>query len=208
MRYLCFLIVGFILVSCSKDEVNPKPVFSNTDYFPNSTGSSWTYEGVFEGEMTVTGETKKFDGKEYSEIETIDASGSSLSYLFKSDGKYYLRGFVADVADIELLILKENESESATWKQSISANGGVSTFKYTIIEKNIEETIGSNTFQNVIIVGMQQSFTFLGTKYPLSIIVFHFAKGVGIIKIETEYDPITGLEDLNGISELVDYEIL
>jgi hypothetical protein len=60
----------------------------------------------------------------------------------------------------------------------------------------------------VIVVRMNPSFQFLGPQYEVPTMHFQFAKGVGLIQIDTEYDPITGLESLNGTSELTDFEIL
>jgi hypothetical protein len=203
--YLVTLSVLF-LASCSKDQ-DPQPAVSNTDYFPNTTGSTWTYTGIFDAEMVVTGETSEFDSEIYYEIESTNTAGSSSSYLFKNNGHYYMRGFVSDAADLNLLVLKDNVNEAATWEQTISANGLNTIFRYTLTDKNIEEVIDGTTFENVIVVRMDQSYEFLGTEFPLSTITFYFAKGVGIIKIDTQYDPSTGLESLNGISELESYEI-
>lgn len=206
-KILTLLVAVLLLSSCSSEE-DPKPVVSADDYFPNTNGSSWSYTGVFSAEMAVTGNTKKFDGRVYSEIESTNDAGTSSSYLFKSKGVYRMRGFVAGVADLDLLILKDNVSEASTWEQSITINGVNTLFTYTLTDKNISEEVNQVVYDDVIIVRMEQSYEFLGMEYPLSTITFHFAKGIGIIKIETEYDSLTGLDYLNGITEISGYVII
>ena len=204
MRNLLALLTGVILlVSCSDEELSP--IVSNADYFPNTPGSSWSYKGIFSTSMTVTGETVKLDGKSFFEIES--SNSSNPTYLSKRNGEYYLRGFVQGVGDQNLLVLKDNLGVGSTWNQSITLNGLDNIFNYTLIEKEITETINDVTYSNVIVVKMEQSFDYQGKLLPVCQIVFHFAKGVGLVKIENQYHSLTGLEALNGSSELQHYKV-
>lgn len=204
MRNLLTLLAGlFLLVSCSEE--NPAPIVSNADYFPNTPGSNWSYKGTFSSSMTVTGETVKMDGKDFFKIET--SNSSNPTYLFKRNGEYYLRGFVQGVVDQNLLVLKDNVGVGSTWNQSITLNELDNLFKYTLIEKEITETINDVTYSNIMVVKMEQSFDYQGKLLPICQIVFYFAKGVGLVKMENEYHNLTGLESLNGSSELQYYKV-
>jgi hypothetical protein len=200
LLWVAFLTLGF---SCSKDE-NKQSILSNEDYFPNTTGSTWTYDGPLESTMTVTGETKTFDGKIYSELMSEGAQ-SGESYLYKNSGKYFLRGFAG--VPVELLILKDNVNEGAEWSQDITYNGTKNTFTYTLAQKNIQEQIGTELFDNVIVVQIHQTTVAYGFEVDLADFSFHFAKGIGIIRIDTDYDEITGYDGFNGTTEIVDYTI-
>lgn len=204
MRNLLTLLASiFLLVSCSEE--NPSPIVSNADYFPNTPGSSWNYKGTFSSSMTVTGETVKLDGKNFFKIES--SNSSNPSYLFKQNGEYYLRGFVQGVVDQNLLVLKDHVDVGSTWNQHISLNGLNNIFKYTLTEKEITETINDVTYSNVIVVKMEQFFDYEDKLLPVCQITFHFAKGVGLVKMENQYHNLTGLEALNGSSELQYYKV-
>jgi hypothetical protein len=204
MKKLLLVAIVALCFSCSKDE-DKKSILSNEDYFPNTTGSSWTYDGPLEATMVVTGETKTVDGKIYSELLSEGAQ-SGESYLFKRSGEYYLRGF-AGSGDVDLLVLKDDVNEGTTWTQNISFNGTQNKFTYTLAEKNIQEEVGDETFENVIVVAVHQRTVAFGFEVDIADLTFHFAKGVGIIRIDTEYDPITGYDAFNGITEIVSYTI-
>jgi hypothetical protein len=204
MKKLLFVTLVVLSFSCSKDE-DKKTILSNEDYFPNTTGSTWTYDGPLEATMTVTGETEIFDGKTYSELISEGAQ-SGESYLFKGSGDYFLRGFAGSGA-INLLVLKDDVEEGTEWKQDITYNGTKNKFVYTLENKNIQEDVGGKTFENVIVVHVHQTTVAFGFEVDVADLTFHFAKGVGLIRIDTDYEEITGFDGFNGITEVVSYTI-
>lgn len=204
MKKLLFVAIVALSFSCSKDE-DKKTIVSNEDYFPNTTGSTWTYDGPLEATMTVTGEMKAFDGKTYSELMSEGAQ-SGESYLYKNKGEYILRGF-AGATGIDLLVLKDNVSEGTQWEQHIKFDGGTNHFTYTLAQKNVPLQVGDNTFNDVIKVQLHQSTTAFGFDVEVADMNFFFARGVGIVRIDTEYDPITGYDAFNGTTEVVSYTI-
>jgi len=201
-KILNLVVVIFLLASCSEND--PQPIVTNADYFPNTPGSNWSYEGIFSTSITLTGEKVKLDGKNYFKIES---TSSNPSYLAKGNGEYFLRGFVQGVADQNLLVLKDNVQEGSTWSQHITINKLDNTFTYSIVEKAVSKTINGITYSDIIVVKMEQSIEYQHSELPLSEVKFHFAKGVGLVKLENEYHSLTGLESLNGVSELHQYNI-
>ena len=177
---------------------------SDADYFPSTAGNKWTYEGVFSASITMTGEKVKLDGIDYFKIES---NGFNPSYLYKNNNEYFLRGFVQGVTDQNLLVLKDNIQQGSTWQQHLMVNELDNTFTYSIIAKDTTEIINDISYNEVILVKMEQSFEYQSADLPFSERTFHFAKGVGLIKLETEYHPLTGLEALNGVSELHQYNL-
>lgn len=204
MKKLLVIAVVTLSFSCSS-EGDKETILSNEDYFPNTTGTTWTYDGPFEGTMIVTGERKEFDGKIYTELMS-DGAISGASYLFKNSGDYYLRGF-GGLGDVDLLALKDDVNEGTTWTQNITYQGTKAKVTYTLSAKNITETVEGEEFENVIVVQAHVTSTALGIPLDVADLSFHFGKGVGMIKIETDYEAITGLEGFNGATELVDYTI-
>jgi hypothetical protein len=81
------------------------------------------------------------------------------------------------------------------------------TFTYSIVEKGVSITVGGFTFSDIIVVKMEQAIEYQNSVLPLSEVKFYFAKGVGLVKLENEYHSLTGLESLNGVSELHQYNI-
>ncbi|HEX5169652.1 MAG TPA: hypothetical protein VFW11_10800 [Cyclobacteriaceae bacterium] len=201
MRKLLVIAACLFFASCSDD---PTPDFSRADYFPNTPGSSWSYQGVFSVLMTVTGETVKLDGKNYVKISS---DTSTPTYLFKKNGEYYLRGFVQGATDQNLLVLKDNVGTGSRWNQQIKINKLDNAFDYTLMEKNTRETVNGITYSDVIVVKMEQSIKYGHEMLPVCEMVFHFAKGVGLVKMETQYDNLTGLDVLNGSTELEYYSV-
>ncbi|WP_133259528.1 hypothetical protein [Pseudochryseolinea flava] len=204
MKKLWFMILLALSFACSKDE-SKESIVSRDDYFPNTPGTTWTYDGPLEGTMVVTSERKTFGDKVYSEL-VQEGAQSGASYLNKGSGDYYLRGF-AGLGEIDLLVLKDDVDEGATWDQNITYQGTSAKVYYTLSQKNIEETIDGETFNNVIVVEVNVTTSAFGSALTVAALTFHFGKGVGIVRIETDYEVLTGLSGFNGTTDLVDYTI-
>jgi hypothetical protein len=201
-KLLAFLIGILLLTACSEED--PSPIISSTDYFPNTKGSSWHYKGSLSTSLVVTGEAIKLDGKDYFKIESSNSSVST--YVAKKNGEYYLRGFVQGVSDQNLLVLKESVRVGAIWSQQLLINKVENLFTYTLVRKDASMINGIN-YDDVVTVKMEQSFTYQNQALPVCEVVFHFARGVGLVKLETDYHNLTGLQSLNGISELENYTV-
>jgi hypothetical protein len=172
-------IVSLVL-SCSKKD-SPAPL----DYLPVTAGSQWVYSGEFPQTITVTGNTKVFDGKTYFERETLSDGQSYLGYLYKKDGVYSARSFNAvdkSGAQIEFVLLKDNVPQGAFWMQTVSPQGTDFTYVYrkTIDGKDIAYHVNNVSYANVIVVKNEISIE--GSDTPFSTHYSYFALGVGLIK--------------------------
>jgi hypothetical protein len=87
-----------------------------------------------------------------------------------------------------MLILKDNVDKGTVWTDSKTIDGIHYTMTYKVVEKDVEEHIGDGDYSNVIVVNVTQSFVWQGSTIDILDKTFHFAKGIGIIRINSEYD--------------------
>ncbi|MEN7549551.1 hypothetical protein AAG747_16630 [Rapidithrix thailandica] len=207
---LLFLtLISTLLVSCSDDDDGPQPlVVSSDNYLPNSAGSYWKYDAtsIPDYTLTSTNNVKEIDGKMYREFLRNSNDHTTPSYLRFENGEYW--GF-ADLAamsqsptkieNFKMILLKDNAEVGHQWEHTFDANSNGMTLKVTyafeILEKGISKTVKETTFEDVIVLQMKSSYEAAGQTIPMSTDKQYYAKGVGLIKVESPASGTVELEE-------------
>jgi len=159
----------------------------NTDYFPLTNNSWWSYNfsgltGVGDTAYNVIYGTKTYNANTYSEMQdNFQATPFDTAHYRKSGNDYwewaptgyysYFIGFESSVY-VDINFLKENSTLNTTWTTTPAYSGLVddgtgtgnlvpATLKYTfkITEINASITVNSVTYTNVIHVTVAPTFT-------------------------------------------------
>jgi hypothetical protein len=176
------------------------PPITNTDYFPTTIGSNWTYS-----ENGSTTNTLQYTAKNYflydqytNNTYQLFLSDQQDSALYRKDGlgNYFSYAYLDDSTSypVDYKFLEDNVAVNSTWSSDEvpSLKVGVSTvkFNFTIVGKDISVTLGGNAYTSVIKVQEDmvykltsgQSITFI-SDYA------YYAKGIGWVG--TEYPSIS-----------------
>ena len=223
---LYFLGLSLVLVSCQK-EVNfdtPQgggtgggPSGGSGTYQPISKDSYWKYRqtGTFGGDYTITstGQKRTQNGIEYTVFTSMPASSTS-DQLFGSKDHNLYASFTGTSPNtgapfsINMLYLNDTASVGYAWQHTAGQGNGFTAFTPGIIvEKGISLTVAGKTFNNVIHsqIELQYELSIFGT-VTFATYDYFVAKDVGIIRIETNGDPILA-PGVNAISDLIEYSI-
>lgn len=215
MRYTKFiaLLIVLALFSACKEESSTGPeVDSNDlgvpigDYIPAKMGSTWEYSFNYNGNLgtsllKVTG-TRKFDSGEYVKFEEqVEGQIPTRSYRKYVDGKYY--GLTPDgsssfIGDYQLLLFDVNSSIGDKWEKSAplktqNNKKDSSIHRLELLDRLDSYIVKGVTYNDIIVTQIKLYLkTEAGSVFQLSEYVYHYAKNVGIIKIEasTEVESI------------------
>jgi hypothetical protein len=203
--------VSFKGTECSF-EINVYAVaFSiNSDYFPLSVGSNWTYTSSDPNASaadtvlsTSTGTTATIETNAYS-VFTREQSVVTDSAFFRKASSDYIEYGDLDVAGIttgitptSYIFLKDNVAVGTEW-ESPEAGAFIDTvgvkikLQLSIAEKNVNVQIGNLIYKNVIKVRATEFVLMPGTPYaPVVTYESWYAKGIGLINI-TAPAPVYG----------------
>ncbi len=170
--------------SCSK-RIRPSQS-SKPDYLPISAGAHWNYSGDLSESKRITSNSKIFNGKTYSETETLFNGKTTTGYVFKENGNYYSRGFLGTAGDsLELTILKDNVAAGTNWYDTLATSMVPIAYKFTLDAKDVRSTVNNKTYENVIKVKMEVSFILENAAKLIATEYLSFAPGVGIIQFQT-----------------------
>ncbi|MEO1054054.1 MAG: hypothetical protein AAFX87_25680 [Bacteroidota bacterium] len=185
MKKVIYFFLGlFIMASCGSEE---SLMVVNGDYFPTTEGSVWTYNGVSNFSVEMTGNEVSFSGITFREINTTLNGQAASGYVRKEGGDYVLRGVLPGIpTDANLTVLKANEEVGSTWSEELSVNGFDTEFRFTIEEIGTSEVVIGKLFKNVIKVRMDAfiDIDFLGSANLAESQDIYFAENVGIIRID------------------------
>src|SRR5688500_17268826 len=184
--------VFITLISCEKEKIDLK------NYFPLVDGTEWCYGNYYEGEplpflaatWKIQGDTT-LDGKVYKELNLFD---QPYKIIREENGEFFKRkvsGF-GTTTGYELLFLKTNDADGATWEQLIG------TDKYVISQEVIPElTLNGELWKDVIKVTIQIFYTNLDGEFEAVLdpetnepaaARYNFANGTGLISL---YEPFS-----------------
>jgi len=173
------------------------------DYFPRTANSNWSYE--FDGDPTdsvliyVITPTKVINGNTYNLFFYNDgASVDSFGYYRRAGPDYFewidMGSYVGldDPLWMEWTFLKDNLAAGGTWTSAqftgpYTDQGGTTTnitlrWEFTIVQQNVNFTVGSTTFANTIQV-KQELKQLVGTSWVLAAYFdSYFARNKGLIK--------------------------
>jgi hypothetical protein len=190
---LTLIAILSIFSACKKDSNNNNNPGNNTgDYQPLTTGSVWTYETEYYGignsvdketsVNTITGVTKVFDGKKYSEINVVSEGDEEKQYLGINNHVYSSR--TQDGDDVtELPYFDDTKAPGESFITTLSTGEVDARIKTTVAEKGISKVIAGKTYNNVVHTVSEVQFK-NGANYTTTATTdFYIAKGVGLIAI-------------------------
>ncbi len=200
------------LVSCQKEYSieGAGNNAANTDYYPSTTGTYWTYQDATDSTatftMTVQANDTTIGTSSYRIIRSDNSSFFPDILLRKTPGLYFSKGggiagllgaaISNPVLDQDQIILKDNVAVGSSWNTSFNIDtlGFTVTVNIvnTITEKAVPRTVNNISFNDVIGVQTKVSIQIplLGNQDILSINNY-YAKGVGPVEI-TVNDAIQG----------------
>lgn len=190
----------------------PPPV--NTDYFPTTLNSWWSYNDGATDTFKITNKgpvvppNQTGTPQTYQRFEYSDAGGPFYDEFYRKDatnGFYYQlldtagfgqQGLSFTQATLDVLFLKNSLSNGATWNTDfmITFNSAPTTlrFKYTCVEANATVTVAGKTFTNVYRVKFNfQIQSPAGFVDAGSAIEYYYARGIGLVWV----DYPTGFDD-------------
>jgi hypothetical protein len=204
----CDFVVNYVAVT----------VPPNTDYFPLTNNSWWSYtysESSAPGDTlyNVIYGTKAYNGNTYSEMQDNFATipydtahyrktGSDYNEWMPSDYySYFIQLDNPTFTDINFL--KENATAGTTWTTA-TASGTLdpgtgtsvpATLKYTftIVSPSTSITVNSVTYTNVIHVSVDVKFTVPSLSIVDGVTEtddYYYAKGIGLVKIVYTPSPL------------------
>ena len=211
---IIFSIAVIYFTGCKKDSPISKnsPTLSD-NYWPVTTGSTWTYSekdandnNIYSNTIKLLGDTSMINGKPYYNITvTAPATATPIFGYLREDSHLYKLREVAKAGDIalEYQILIDTAAAGYTWTATTNETGnyaGVpSRVISKIVEKGITKTINGKTFDKVIHTQTQLQFLSQGTTYnDAEMHDFYFAKGIGMIEdIESNQGTVLYTRDLS-----------
>ncbi|MGN6421396.1 MAG: hypothetical protein ACTHMC_28030 [Pseudobacter sp.] len=215
------LILSVAATSCQKDisgELPDDAAASKDSYQPTSKGSYWKYRqtGLFAGDydMVSTGQTQTIDGIVFTSFTNGAGGAASQMMLGKKGPNYYLRVAGSSPnsgAPFDLTQLYLNETEAVGFKWDFTGghgNGFTAKTPGEIIEKGITLTVQGKTYKDVIHTRIKLQYQMpapIGLMETLTY-DYYVAKGVGMIRIDSEGDPIW-TPGVSSTSELIEYSI-
>lgn len=178
----------------------------NTDYFPLTQNSWWSYDSDYTSPDSLYKKStyqSTFAGNSYRKFDIDDNTTPYDSTFYRKSGNdYYNRlpvdtftSYYFDVLQYgEILFLKENAAAGTTWN-SAAFSGAISgipaliRYNFTITSVNGTLTVNGVTYSNVIKVDSKSQESFdSGATYSDDIgMESWYAKGIGLIKFHA-YD--------------------
>jgi hypothetical protein len=196
------------------------------DYFPRTANSNWSYEfdGVPSDSLLiyVVPATKTINGNTYNVFFYNDGVGiDSFGYYRRSGPDYFewidMGSYVGldDPYWMEWTFLKDNLTTGGTWTSAqfsgsfTDPNSGMTSnvtlrWEFTIVQQNVNFTVGSTNYTNVIQV-KQELKQLVGTSWVLAAYFdSYFARDKGLIKQDL-YDSSNAIVYEQDVRRLVVY---
>jgi hypothetical protein len=181
-------------------------------YYPLTTGSFWKYKDSATGVVqtnAVIAATRVINSIIYKGLYT--PSTNDTGWMASAQPNYYMavKGNSPNTgAPYDLVIYYLNDTAAVGWSAESSAgqgNGFAATTKTTIMERGITKVVNGKSYNNVIRTNVTLSYDLMGNAIQMASYQFYVAKGVGIIRAETDIGAF-GVS-FRSCSELVDYKI-
>lgn len=130
-----------VLASCTHSAA-PSPT-TETNFWPLTQGSSWTYEGISSYTLTVAGDST-INGTLYT--KAAKSSGGYDLFRMSDGGMLYARE--SDGSEIPLLL--NNAPLGKTWAYTRTVRGATLHYQHTVAEVQGIRTVNSTTYNNVV----------------------------------------------------------
>jgi hypothetical protein len=210
LRTLVGLICSVIVVTgCQKEyapDLGNSPGTGTTtppapDYFPMTTNSYWSYTLDITGDtllFTVAANNVTITGNSYRPFK-VSSGGNSDSFYYRKDnnGAYYEFGSIDVIGvldtvgqNIDFIFLKDNVALNTSWESGetyAELNGvkGTAKGKFTIVGKDIQQTINGAVVDSIIKVQREILFKpSAGTYSSVNSANAYYAKNKGLLLID------------------------
>jgi len=204
------------LCSCQKDSTTDIPPVTDTSttsgsYLPLTEGTYWIFkDSATNGYDTVTvlGEDTVINSIPFTKVHTVSATQDTFGFYGIKDHNYYLNAEQSGIT-VTMQILNDTMSVGNSWVYDMGTINGVpARGTGTIVEKLNTFTVQGETYSNVIHTQFVIAFNLLGNFTDFATYNFYFAKGKGIIKVNSNVTDITGGgNNLTVAQDLIDYSI-
>jgi hypothetical protein len=181
----------------------------DTTFQPLESGSNWVYQDSATGitdTLLAVDSVQLINSKTYTVFHSTSAGQTMDEYFNISSHNYYSYGnFGNGIIDNELLYLNDTASPGYNWQASSgTVNGYPAQVQGQIVDTGLTVTIGPNTFMRVVHSQISLEINVgSGFQTPYAIFDYYVAKGVGIIRIQSNYPSIP----YYGVSNLISYSI-
>ena len=212
-RFLLLLLSPLIFVACTKEnsEGDEGGGGSNQLYINTATGSTWNYEVTeseagdepysYEYTLTSTNRDTTIGGKKYHVYED---SFDEESYMFTNGKQYFQIGFEEDMS-VEVLFLKTDVAENATWTQNINSDfEGIpipAKIVHKLTGKNITHTVKGKEYKNVMRVLSTIDVSYGGIAEVHLSTENYYAPGIGQIQSDLELEGNLAGETIDASSQ-------
>jgi hypothetical protein len=205
-----------VLCGCQKEVESVVTPGDSTDtiptsesYLPLTAGTFWVYNDSATSEQdsaVVLNEELVQNNIHYKKVKLGSDADGTFSYYGILDHNYYIYGQI-DTLTGTMLVLNDELNAGGSWTYDMGMIGNVpARGTGTIAEKGISYTVQGTTYQNVIHTRYVISFNLLGTYVDFATYEFYFAKGIGIIKVQSSMADSSGGTETSA-QDLVDYTI-
>lgn len=208
--FLLVVIFAF-LFSCSKEKSLESTDGDETTYLPHVNEATWHYEDTIALSGFTLKATDRVDTLDgivfyyYDNIPDESPEDTTYSLIGRQGNNYYLSGFLSQLGDTKLLVLKQDANVGDSWSQKVALAGADSMeLVFKITEKGILHTVLDHQYERVIEVGISvkvpisESSSFL---MPLGSL--YYAAGIGIVQLDINFQGQAASVHLL----LTDYEI-
>lgn len=168
------------------------PLRTNTDYFPTTINSNWTYldHGVNDTVRTTVSSSYLTDpttGYSYSLFSSVSSTYSKQSFYRKDgNGSYYQYAPIVDSSNaIDFLILKDNVGVGMVWESPEMATQKVGVAKakihFTMRAVDTTYTLNATVVPHVIKVQEDHMYFIQGVYQTLRTDYAYYAKNIGLL---------------------------
>ena len=221
LRTICILAAFScfaFLCSCQKEaDINTPPPTTDTttangSYMPITAGTYWVYkDSGFSNSYdtsTVLGEDTVINNINFTKVHTVSAIEDNYGFYGIKDHNYYLHANESGFT-VTMLILNDTMSVGNTWVYDMGTINNVPTRGTgTIVEKLKTFTVQGETYSDVIHTQYVMAFNIMGAYTDIATYHFYFAKGKGVIKVNSNITDFTGGgNDVIASQDLIDYSI-
>jgi len=172
-------------------------------YQPLTTGTWWKYKDSASGTIStssVINASRTINSVVYKGVS--DAAATDTGWMASPQPNYYIaaEGQSPNSGapyDIVFHYLNDTASVGYNWVYNAGqGNGFTAIMKTTIVQKNLTMIVQGKTYSNVIHSNMLLSYNIFGSIIEFGTYDYFTAKGVGIIKIRSDFGVFQSCSDL------------
>ncbi len=192
MLHMIRLVVGATAILLGEvDLAQP-----GNDYFPLKQKTKWTYKVQDQTVEVVVAGTEKFNNEDCTKVDTL-VNGKVVAselYSVKADGVYRVK-VKDDKIEPPVKVFAIPPKKDFDWEIKSKVGNQSVSGKFKIKEMNEKVTIGSTTYDAILVEGNDMEIA--GTKTKVQT---WYAKNVGVVKL------VFKIQEAESVLELTKYE--